>query len=166
MQNEMDAAMLSMLGFNNRRFFESAFGLEPGERLTEGLLLDLTRRYEEGLAKFPINPSKRPKPSGARRNTGAPPSNKQLQGKLKAQRRRNRALKERLEKRDSDLEQARRKHRKAVRERDHTQRERDRFRALYVEIRQSRWWRYTLPLRKIAGAVRSWASRRPGGPGA
>ncbi len=91
---------------------------------------------------------------------------KLLDRELKARRRRNRALKERLEKRDSDLEQARREHRKALRERDQTQRQRDRFRGLYVEIRQSRWWRYTLPLRKIAGAVRSRVARRPGGPGA
>ncbi len=47
-----------------------------------------------------------------------------------------------------------------------TRRERDRFRRLYAEIRQSQFWRYTLPVRKIASTVRSKVTWRPGdGPG-
>ncbi len=141
MQNEMDAAMLSMAGFNNRCLFESAFGLEPSERLTEGLLLDLTRRYDEGLAMFPINPSK------SRQNANKSPSNKQLREKLKAERERNKALKERLEKLRSELREARREHQRSTQERNY-------LKHLYLEIKQSRFWRYTLAVRKIVGALK------------
>lgn len=51
--NEMDPALLSVAGFNSRRVYEAAFGLEPKERLTKELLLRVIDRYDEQLARIP-----------------------------------------------------------------------------------------------------------------
>jgi hypothetical protein len=131
MHNVMDAAMLSFPGFNSRRLFEAAFGLEPEERQTYELLLGLTRRYDEELAKFPVNPSKKPKK--ARQNDGGSPTQKQLRERLEAQRERNKVLTQRLRARESELK----------------------------EIKQSRSWRYTRLIRNFLSAARSRISRRP-----
>ena len=53
MHNEMDAAMFAMTGFNSRRMYETAFGLQPEERLTKEVLLRVVRRYDEGMAEIP-----------------------------------------------------------------------------------------------------------------
>jgi hypothetical protein len=54
MQNQMDSAMLSMVGFNSRALYESAFGLRPQERFTKDLQMDLTRRYDPQLSTIPV----------------------------------------------------------------------------------------------------------------
>lgn len=152
MHNEMDPAMLSMTGFNDRRLFENAFGLEPSERLTDNILLDLTRRHDEGLAMFPVNPSRKRPDSKARGDSSALPSEKQLREKLKARSKRNENLEKRLKERESELKEEKKKYREALRERD-------RFRRLYVEIRQSRMWRYTEPMRRVISVVRTLTRR-------
>jgi hypothetical protein len=143
LHNEMDAAMLSITGFNSRNLFESAFGLETSERLDERFLLELTRRYDEGLAGFAVNPSK----ARSRTDGGASQSNRQLRGNLKVQRERIQVFKERLAKRDAKLKKVQEKRREA-------EQERDRLRRLYADIEQSRSWKYTLPVRKIVGTLK------------
>ena len=51
-QNEMDPALLSMIGFNSRAVYETAFGLDPRERLTKELLREVVRRYDEPMAEL------------------------------------------------------------------------------------------------------------------
>lgn len=53
MHNEMDPAMFAMTGYNSRIVYETAFGLEPQERLTKEVLLRVVRRYDEGMADIP-----------------------------------------------------------------------------------------------------------------
>jgi hypothetical protein len=48
--NEMDPAVLSISGFNDRRVYETAFGMDPRERLTKELMLRVVRRYDEQMA--------------------------------------------------------------------------------------------------------------------
>lgn len=54
MLNEMDAAMLSMVGLNCRRLYDAAFGLEPHERLSKEVLRGVVRRYDRGLAEIAV----------------------------------------------------------------------------------------------------------------
>jgi hypothetical protein len=196
MHNEMDAAMLSMTGFNSRRLFESAFGLKRSERLTKGILLDMTRRYDEGLAMIPVAPvNEKFDLSKARRNADAntnafaskqtnasqlhdklegiesqlsqlakhleaehkrnrnlnrqyqKEAREQLREALEAERKENEHLKERLEEKRAQLKELKAKYRETVRERD-------RLKRLYAEIKQSRSWRYTLPVRGIVGVFK------------
>jgi hypothetical protein len=51
--NEMDPAVLSISGFNDRRVYEIAFGMDPRERLTKELLHRVVRRYDEQMAAIP-----------------------------------------------------------------------------------------------------------------
>jgi hypothetical protein len=155
LQNEMDAAMLAMTGFNSRHLFESAFGLELGERRAESTLLDLVRRYDEGLAEFPINPGKSLKSGKVCRNVDTPPSGKQLRKELRAQRKLNRTLRRRLKEQRAELGKAKREYRESLLKRE-------RFKRLYLEIEQSRWWRYTRLLRRVVGAMHSRVVRRLG----
>jgi hypothetical protein len=98
LHNEMDVAMPSLPGFNSRRLFEAAFGLKAEERLTNELLLGLARRYDEGLARFPVNPSKAKKPG----KVPSPPENR-LREELEEQRERNKVLARRLRAREAEL---------------------------------------------------------------
>ena len=54
MLNEMDAALLSLVGFNSRPLYASAFGLPPEERFTKALLLAITARFNPKLADLPV----------------------------------------------------------------------------------------------------------------
>ena len=54
---------------------------------------------------------------------------------------------ERVRDRETELRDAKEKYEKAVRERDRLER-------LYLEIKQSRTWRYTQPLREVLGVVK------------
>lgn len=126
MHNAMDAAMLSMSGFNNRRLFEGAFGLAPEERLTNRLLLDLTQRYDRELARFPVNPSKKPESPASGKGGEALTTKERLRERLEAQQANIDALRARLQAREAELK----------------------------EIKQSRLWRFSEPLRRALGAVR------------
>ena len=50
-RNSMDCALPSLLGFNNRRLAETAYGLPPETRLTKSLFLEEIRRYDRRLAE-------------------------------------------------------------------------------------------------------------------
>ena len=54
MLNEMDAAVLSLVGFNSRALYAGAFGLEPEQRFTKSLLLDIAARFDPRLATLPL----------------------------------------------------------------------------------------------------------------
>ena len=49
MHNEMDAAMYSITGLNDRRLFELAFALQPSKRLTKKLFSSLVTKYDRRL---------------------------------------------------------------------------------------------------------------------
>jgi FkbM family methyltransferase len=85
---------------------------------------------------------------------------KLLEKELEAKRKRNDILAEKLDKRDSELDEAREKRKETIRERN-------RFRRLYIEVEQSRFWSLTRSLREIASVVRPRMRRGPSsGPGA
>lgn len=50
--NEVDPALNSIFGFNNRLLWECAYGLPPSERLTKNLFLRVIERYDKNLAKI------------------------------------------------------------------------------------------------------------------
>ena len=52
MLNEMDPVVYSITGINSRPLFEAAFGLRDEERLGQGLMLDITGRYDKTFAKI------------------------------------------------------------------------------------------------------------------
>lgn len=54
MLNEMDAAMYSLTGLNDRRLYEIAMGMPRAERLTKDLFKRLVDRFEPRLAGLPV----------------------------------------------------------------------------------------------------------------
>lgn len=52
MLNEMDPAMYSFTGYNSRRLYEAAFGLDGEVRLTKQLILELVRHYAPAMAEI------------------------------------------------------------------------------------------------------------------
>ena len=51
--NWLDPALFPMIGYNSRKIYEAAFGLDPEERFTKELLLKVISRYDESLAELP-----------------------------------------------------------------------------------------------------------------
>ena len=52
--NELDPATPSLTGYNSRRVYEAAFGMNPPERLTKELLREVIRRYDPPMAEIPL----------------------------------------------------------------------------------------------------------------
>jgi len=55
MLNEMDSAIRSVIAINGRRLFALGWGLPRKERLAKSLLLRVTARYDEALARLPCH---------------------------------------------------------------------------------------------------------------
>jgi hypothetical protein len=53
---EVDAAVPSIVGFNNRAVFEAAYGLPDDERLGKDLFLNVIQRYDAHIATVPFLP--------------------------------------------------------------------------------------------------------------
>ena len=43
----------SITGFNSRKVYEAAFGMDARERLTKKVLLEVVRRYDGSMAEVP-----------------------------------------------------------------------------------------------------------------
>lgn len=52
---EMDPAMPTLVGFNDRRLFEAALGLPARDRFSKTLLLEVTGRHDPALAAVPVH---------------------------------------------------------------------------------------------------------------
>ena len=54
MLNDMDVAALSLIGLNDRRLYEAAFGVPSEQRLSKSLLAGVVRKYDPALADVPV----------------------------------------------------------------------------------------------------------------
>lgn len=59
MLNEMDVALPSLVGFNDRRLFDSAFGLPARDRFSKGLMLQVIQGLAPDLASVPVHKMRR-----------------------------------------------------------------------------------------------------------
>lgn len=143
--NKMDPAMLSMTGFNNRRLFANAFGLQPENRLNKDLFLKLIRRYDAGLANIQLAESIDPA--------------KRLERRLESQREKNASLSAELERRERIINELHAERREKDLELNKLKEERAQAEHPYPDTQHNRDWQSKLPIRKLLNTLKRAAQR-------